>query len=242
MGEAMKVHQVLQSSPEWHALRLGIPTASNFERLVTPKGNPSGKSTQERYLLDLLSERITGFPSQDFMSKAMERGKMLEETAVAFYELQRDVETRPVGFVSNDACTIGASPDRFVGEDGQMQIKIPNAANHLGFLLGYGSTYEDHKVQVQGELWVTGRRFNDVVSYNDFMPMALSRIDRDEKFISIMEQIILEFSAKLEAKALELADRGWLKPPQTTETAFDAETHAKFAAWNRGQTSAGIRN
>lgn len=235
----MKIHSVIQSSPEWHALRLGIPTASNFDRLVTPKGNPSGKATQEKYLLELLSERITGFPSHDFMSKAMERGKTLEETAVRFYELQREVDTIPVGFVSNDACTIGASPDRFVGEDGQMQIKIPSAANHLGFLLGYGSTYEDHKVQVQGELWITGRNFNDVVSYNDVMPMALSRIDRDQKFISIMEQIILEFSARLETKALELFELGWMpkERAQNAEPLFSKETDLAFAAWQAGTSN-----
>jgi hypothetical protein len=235
----MIIHQVLQSSPEWHALRLGIPTASAFERLVTPKGNPSGKSTQEKYLLELLSERITGFPSHDFMSKAMERGKTLESSAVQFYELQRDVETQPVGFVSNDACTIGASPDRFVGSDGQMQIKVPTAANHLGFLLGYGSTYEEHKVQVQGELWVTGRNFNDVVSYNDVMPMALSRIERDQPFISIMEQIILEFSDKLETKAKELAEKGWMpkERAQNAEPVFSKETDLAYQAWASGQSN-----
>lgn len=236
----MKIHNVLQSSPEWHALRLGIPTASNFERLVTPKGNPSGKDTQEKYLLELLGERVTGYPAHDFMSKAMERGKTLEETAVQFYELQRDIETEPVGFVSNDECTIGASPDRFVGQDGQMQIKVPSTANHLGFLLGYGSAYQEHKVQVQGELWISGRQWNDVVSYNDVLPMALARIPRDDKFISIMKEIIEAFSAKLEEKAAELDDLGWIpKGGGKDELKFSQETHDAYAKWS---AKAGMTN
>ncbi len=226
----MKIHSVVQGSPEWYKLRLGIPTASEFHRLVTPKGNPSGKNVQEKYMLELLGERVTGLPASDFTSKAMQRGKTLEQTAVEFYELQRGVDTTPVGFVSNDEGTIGASPDRFVGTDGQMEIKIPTAANHLGFLLGYGSNYEEHKPQVQGQLWITGRPWNDVVSYNDFMPMALSRIPRDEEFIALMAPIILTFSARLEALALELAEKGWLAKPDVK--VFSKETDEAYAAWS----------
>jgi len=232
----MKIHNVIQGSPEWYKLRLGVPTASEFHRLVTPKGNPSGKNVQDKYMLELLGERVTGFPASDFMSKAMERGKRLEQSAVEFYELQRGVDTTPVGFVSNDECNIGASPDRFVGDDGQMEIKIPTPGNHLGFLLGYGSNYEEHKPQVQGQLWITGRKWNDVVSHNDVMPMALARIERDEEYIGIMAPIILAFSAKLESLALELAEKGWMPKP-STEPVFSKATDEAFAAWSQGRSN-----
>jgi hypothetical protein len=31
------VHNVSQLSDEWHRLRMGIPTASEFGRIITPK-------------------------------------------------------------------------------------------------------------------------------------------------------------------------------------------------------------
>ncbi len=223
---------MLQGSPEWYAIRMGIPTASQMHRVVTPKGNPSGKETQEKYLLELLGERVTGHPASDYLSKAMERGKTLEKDAISFYQLQRGLDTTPVGFVSNDDCTIGASPDQFVGDDGQMEIKVPNVGNHLGFLLGYGSTYEEHKVQVQTQLWITGRAWNDVVSYNEILPMALARIERDEKFIATLSEIVQAFSDKLESKARELAERGWLAKDRVKVDPFSKETHEAYEAWS----------
>ncbi len=233
----MKIHNVLQSSPEWYALRLGIPTSSAMDRIVTPKGNPSGQSTRDKYMLELLGERISGLPANDYMSKPMERGKTLESTAVAFYELQRGLDTTPIGFVSNDECTIGGSPDRFVGEDGQMEIKVPTVANHLGFLLGYGSAYEEYKVQVQSQLWLSGRAWNDVVSYNDILPMAIVRIDRDEEFIKILAKHVTEFSDKLESKARELAEKGWLAKDKVKEPVFSKETDLAFEAWSAGRSN-----
>lgn len=233
----MKIHHVLQNTPEWRALRLGIPTASAMDRIVTPKGNASGQNTQDKYMLELLGERISGMPANDYQSKDMERGQTLEKTAVAFYEMQRNLDTAPVGFVSNDDCTIGASPDRFVGDDGQMEIKVPTLANHLGFLLGYGSAYEEYKVQVQSQLWISGRLWNDVVSYNDILPMALVRIERDEKFIEAVAKHVGAFSDKLETKAKELAERGWMPQSRAKEPIFSKETGLAFAAWQSGNSN-----
>jgi len=32
------IHEVEQNTPEWLTLRLGIPTASMFDKIVTPAG------------------------------------------------------------------------------------------------------------------------------------------------------------------------------------------------------------
>ena len=36
-GEYMIFHPVAQRTPEWHALRLGLPTSSEFAKILTPK-------------------------------------------------------------------------------------------------------------------------------------------------------------------------------------------------------------
>jgi hypothetical protein len=37
----MITHDVTQGSPEWLEARLGIPTASEFDKIITPTGKPS---------------------------------------------------------------------------------------------------------------------------------------------------------------------------------------------------------
>ncbi len=235
----MKTFHVIQGSPEWEALRLGIPTGSSFDRLVTPGGKPSGDKVQEKYMFELLAERMTGQPDKSFQSKWMERGKTMEIDAVRFYEAQRDMDTQPIGFMMNDAETIGASPDRLVEDIGLMEIKCPSPGIHVSYLLKSGSPYLDYAVQVQGQLWISGREWCDVVSYHPMLPMALVRIPRDDKFIGIMAPIIEAFSARLEAKAKELADLGWMDAAKAknAEPVFSKETDLAYAAWMAGQSN-----
>lgn len=234
----MKIHQVKQGSPEWDALRLGIPTGSQFDRLVTPGKKASGEKTSEKYMFELLSERMTGMDATNFQSKWMERGQTMEIDAVRFYELQRGMDSEPVGFITNDAQTIGVSPDRFVETAGLMEIKCPSPGVHVSYLLGSGSPYEEYRVQIQGQLWLSGRQWCDVVSYNPLMPMALVRIPRDQAFIDVMEPLIEAFSAKLEAKAQELAEKGWLSADRAKpEPAFSKETDLAYQAWAEGRSN-----
>lgn len=204
----MKIHNVTQGTPEWMNLRAGIPTASAFDLILTPGGKPS--KSQERYMHTLLAERLMGHPIQDHISMWMQRGKETELAAVTFYEFQRDMETVPIGFVTNDAGTIGASPDRFVGDEGCLEIKVPKEAVHMLYLLESGSAYDEYRVQCQGQLWITGRKWVDLVSYHPELPEALIRINRDEEYIALLSKEVAAFSEKLEAKFQELQSRGWV--------------------------------
>ena len=130
----MKVHTVTQGTPEWLALRAGIPTASCFDQILTPKGKVSTQA--ERYMHQLLAERIMGHPVEQVVTSWMDRGTQLEAEAVNYYEGIREVDTTRIGFLTNDAGTIGASPDRFVGEDGLLEIKVPKEHTHVAYLLG----------------------------------------------------------------------------------------------------------
>ena len=70
---------VEQGTRAWHEARLGIPTASNFKRLITPAGKIS-KSTGP-YMAELLAEHFSGEPFADFENEWTEHGKMYEEEA-----------------------------------------------------------------------------------------------------------------------------------------------------------------
>jgi hypothetical protein len=204
------VHDVLQGTTEWHRVRAGIPTASCFDQIITPKtGKPS--SASEGYLHRLLAERILGRPiEQQSFSGWMDRGNAMEADAVAFYESQRELDTVRVGFITNDAGAIGASPDRLVGEAGLLEIKCPSEAVHMGYLLNR-SLGEKHRPQVQGQLWVTGRSWSDTLSYHPELPPALIRVERDEEYIALLSGAVEAFVVVL-GIATDVARRnGWIK-------------------------------
>lgn len=203
----MKLIDCVQGSPEWVAARLGIPTASQFSRILTPGGKPS--SSAEPYMHALIAERLLGYPvvsadSTDFM----ERGKALEPEAVRYYELQRDMEAQRVGFCLADDGRCGCSPDRLIGKDGGLEIKTPSAAVHVGYLLD--DIPKKFGPQVQGCLWITGREWWDVLSYNPELPPALVRVYRDEQHIHNLEAVLSAFCDVLDANHRDLVSRlGW---------------------------------
>lgn len=180
----MKIIQVTQGTTEWAMARMGIPTASNFDKIITPKtGKPSSQIGD--YAHQLLAEQLLGRPLDDATSGFMQRGTILEKRAVSFYELQRDCTIERVGFITNDAGTAGCSPDGLVGDRGGAEIKVPAAHTHLGYLLGDAG--EKYRCQVQGCMLITERDWWDFVSYNPDMPSTIVRFNRDEAFIKLLE-------------------------------------------------------
>jgi hypothetical protein len=206
----MRVHNCIQGSSEWLRLRSGIPTASCFDQIITPGGKLS--KSAERYLFTLLAERMMGHPCIEAITTWMDRGSRAEEEAVSFYELQRDCATVKVGFLTNDEGTIGASPDRFVGDDGLVEIKVPKEHTHVSYLLTK-AVDQAYYPQVQGQLWVSGRCWADVLSYHPEMPPALIRVERDEKFIALLAAAVTEFSLLLEKYSADVSARGWIPAP-----------------------------
>jgi putative phage-type endonuclease len=151
----MIVLDIEQGTEEWQKARLGIPTASNFDKIVTTKGDLSKQS--KKYLYTLASEQVTGVKEEGYTNGVMQRGNELEQEARDFYELTQSATIEKVGFVySDESKSVGASPDGFVGEEGGIEIKCPLAHTHVGYLLGKKLPTE-YIQQVQGNLFVTGR-------------------------------------------------------------------------------------
>jgi hypothetical protein len=193
-----------QGSVEWIEARLGIPTASQFDKIITPKTMKLSDSSA-KYAWALIAEQILRAPVDGGSSAFMQRGETLERRAVSYYELNRDVETDPVGVILRDDRRVGCSPDRLVGDDGLLEIKVPNIANHIGYLLdadGIG-----YRAQVQGQLWIAEREWVDTLSYNPEMPNALVRVGRDEKFIAALAQAVDQFLEMVDTMKLELQRR-----------------------------------
>lgn len=152
-------------------------------------------SQMHGYICELAAEWILGQPLETFSSAFMVRGTTQEEEAVRYYEFQTGIETEIVGFCLRDDGLAGCSPDRFVGTDGGLEIKVPNAKTHIQYLLR--SVADEYKAQVQGNLYITGREWWDIVSYNPMMPPAIIRCPRDEAFISALDIALAAFLEKL---------------------------------------------
>lgn len=196
---------VVQGTTEWATARLGIPTASQFDRIITPKTMKMSASA-EKYACELLAEQALGEPMDDATSGFMLRGSIQEERAVRYYEFQSDNATTPVGFLLRDDRRAGASPDRMVGDNGLLEVKVPNAANHIAYLLdedGIG-----YRAQVQGQLWVAEREWDDTLSYNPIMPYALVRQYRDEEFIKALERCMSVFHEMMDEMREKLQKKG----------------------------------
>lgn len=186
----MRVTEYEQRSPEWYAVRLGIPTASNFARMITPGGKKSAQI--EKYINELVGERLTGKTKSIPQTNAMAHGTFMEPFARDYYEFSQDVEVVEVGLCLHDIIDAGASPDGLVGDDGLLEIKCPFEADiHVEYLRAQALP-DKYKPQVMGQLWITGREWCDFLSYHDEMKSMLVRVYRDEKYIDALEQIVNE--------------------------------------------------
>lgn len=228
----MIIHSCAQGSPEWFKLRTGIPTGSSFDKIVTKKGALS--ESRKVYLCELLAERMLGEPSFNFQSEWMTRGKEMEAEAVAYYDFHKNVDSVPVGFITDDEGRYGASPDRLVGDDGLVEIKCPKDTTHVGYLIKSGKAYEEYKVQAQGELLVSKRDYVDVVSYHPKLPKVIWRSEPDLPFLRLLEEAVLEFCHELEVETAKCAELGWIVAPKEPHV-FSAETDAAFAEWSKGR-------
>lgn len=168
----MILHDVEQRSPEWYAIRLGVPTASEFSKLITSKGAPS--KSAEPYALKLAAEVYAGKPVDTFEGTAWtERGRELEDQALAYYEFMTDEPVLQVGFATDDHNLSGCSPDGLVGDDGMVEIKCLKAENHIKTIL-YHQKHDrcppDYVQQTQGQLMVCERSWCDLVFYHPDLP------------------------------------------------------------------------
>ena len=117
----MKILNFDQRTPEWYAARLGIPTASNFSKIITSDGK---KSTQwNGYLHELVAERITGRMVEIPTTPAMEEGTRREDESRLVYQMIKETPVTQVGFCVEDGGRWGCSPDGLVVVKGLVEFK-----------------------------------------------------------------------------------------------------------------------
>lgn len=193
----MKIHDCKQGTPEWLALRIGIPTASEFDSLVTPEWKIRTGAGPETYLFRKVTEKVLGF-APEASAWAMEQGAILEGEARPYYEFTYEQPVRQVGFVTTDSGRVGCSPDGLIGEDGGIEIKCPQPHTHLSYLL-QGTLPKEYAAQVHGSMLVTGRPWWVFMSYSRQFPPLVLRVERDPRAETALRDALDMFLERFDA-------------------------------------------
>lgn len=195
-----------QGSVEWLYSRVGHATASRFGDATNflKKGGESAKRYD--YRMELLVERLTGQPSEHYVSEYMEWGSAQERAARMAYERHSNNLVLVPGFINHPSLAMcGGSCDGLVDDDGIIEIKAPTSTTHIETLL---TKTCEHLPQIMGNLWITGRQWCDFVSFDPRLPehlqLYVQRIERDEQFIATLEAMIGAFLAEVAAMQTKL--------------------------------------
>jgi predicted phage-related endonuclease len=209
-----------QRTDEWHDARAGKITASRMNDVMLERDREPFKSGPRKgqpkpppkaltdYAFQLAAERITGKPRKGPKAAALTWGTEVEPAAVAAYQAQTGDIVTSCGFIAHPVHDfIGASPDFLVGDDGGGEVKCPESSEvHLETLLtGLPS---EHIEQIQGGLWVTGRKWWDFISFSPDFPADLrlyvQRVERDDTYIAKLEAACLLLEADVQAILVQL--------------------------------------
>ena len=196
-----------QRTEEWFAARCGKVTASRMKDIIAK----SDTAAYRNYQAEIISERLSGCSAESYSSREMQRGTELEPKARAVYLLETGSDVSETGLIPHPhIANSGASPDGLVDSDGLLEIKCPNTATHIDFLL-HRQPKREYILQMQWQMACTGRLWCDFVSYDDRLPephaYACIRIMRDPETIERLEQAAADFLAEAEAIIQQLEQR-----------------------------------
>lgn len=195
----MKILDYAQGSVEWMQARAGIPTASEFDALVTPEFKVRTGDMPKSYLAKKLAEAWLGGPLAQFNVFDMDQGKILEDEAIPWLELETNCTVKRVGLITTDDGKVGCSPDGLLVEAG-LEVKCPRPETHAGYLLK-GELPKDYRAQVHGGMYVTGYHFWTFLSYRRRFPALILTIERDDMIQAAIHEAVTSF--------LEQFDAGW---------------------------------
>lgn len=198
---------VFDEEKEWLTDRLGMITGSNFGKLVVQTRDKKGYTlskgvTAEKLIYKIAWERLltygnisNGLGRLNISSREMQHGNDYEGQAILKYEeVTGNKVISEQRFIKHDDW-IGGTPDGFINDDGLLEVKCPfNGGNHLKSLLTGEIYNKEYIYQIQGYLWVTGRKWCDFVTYDpdllEGLQINIIKIPRDEELIKAISKVM----------------------------------------------------
>lgn len=200
-----------QRTDEWFAARRGKVTASRVADVMA-RTKSGYSASRKNYMAELVCERLTGQTGEQFESPAMKWGTEIEPLARLAYEDRTWTKVEEVGFIDHPTIPMfGASPDGLVGERGGIEIKCPNTATHIEYLLT-GAIDQKYIYQMMTGMMCTGLDWWDFVSYDPRLPAHLQlfvkRVEYSVPLAEEIEKAVVEFLGELDAMVEKLSARG----------------------------------
>ncbi len=202
-----------QGSDSWKRARLGCVTASRLaDVMATIKTGEA--AARANYRAELIAQRLTGQVEEGFTNAAMQWGTDQEPFARAAYELYSDSMVEQVGFITHPSIKwSGASPDGLIADKGLVEIKCPNMATHIAYLIA-GAVPSKYMPQMTWQLACTGREWCDFVSFDPRLPddfrLFVVRYRPEETRIAEAETAVKTFLQEIDdaiAKLMAIKNR-----------------------------------
>ncbi len=201
-----------QGTDEWKLHRAGLVTASRFRDACDKLKNGAPSAKAFAYAAQVAVERISGEPADEgFVTYAMRRGTELEPVARFEYESKTGLVATEAGIVMTDDRLFAYSTDGFISDDGLIEIKCIFSPDRLVRMCLDGDLSE-YLHQIQGGMWITGRRWADLVIYAPQLSsigksVIVKRVERDDDYIEALEadllafeKLVSEYESKLRAE------------------------------------------
>lgn len=181
----MKVLCTTQRTPEWFEAKRGKVSASDAHKCLMGRGTKGRRLYVEKIADDL--EGIPDFADEDNPPWFTD-GIYYEGFARGWYSFHRGVDVEQTGFVVHDEYGwLGCSPDDLVGDDGLAEYKHRKKLSTFKDAIT-ATTRNRDIVQIQTQLFVTGRRWCDYVNYwrdddNEIERGHVRRVYPDRSFV-----------------------------------------------------------
>lgn len=218
----MKIHNVLQGTPGWLALRAGIPTASELDKIVDHSFNLRTGETLKSYMHLKLAEKLLGRPMQAFSGFGeMEQGTIREDEAIPWLAFEKDWDIQRSGFITTDDGRFGCSPDGYVAVPPiytiadrvymvatpaswyGIEVKCPQPPAHVGYLLK-GVLPPQYAAQVHGSMFATDASRWWFLSYCKGFPALLLCVERDGEIQKKIGAALDSFNTSFDAAYAKL--------------------------------------
>lgn len=199
-----------QGTAEWLAARAGCLTAFAIADMMA-KTKSGWSASRDNLRSRLVAERLTGMPQETFSNAAMQWGVENEPFARAAYEIKTSRMVDQCGLVMHPSMEFcGASPDGLIDDDGLVEIKCPNTATHIEYMLA-GVAPSKYRPQMLWQMECTGRKWCDFVSFDPRMPdnlqLFIVRFDRDEERIEEIRKEAVVFLEEVQNVIEQLSRR-----------------------------------
>ena len=206
-----------QRTEEWFQQRLGKVTASRISDVIA-KTKTGVSTSRQNYLVQLVSERLTGKKGDSFVNQAMLDGIERESAARELYMQTKGVSVTEVGFFDHPVIkNSGASPDGAVNAEeegkyaGLIEIKCPIETTHTNTLMSK-SVPSKYIPQIQWQMasvspnvkWVDFISFNP--NFPDTMQLFVARVERDNAYIAELEAEVIKFLDEVEQTIIKLKE------------------------------------